>query len=46
MTTFGKTVGGKILSGVMNFLSAGKLLYDSAMYIDALVVCSQDPSLK
>lgn len=46
MTTFGKTAGGKIIGGVLSAVTAGKLLYDAAMYIDALVVCAEDPSLK
>jgi RHS repeat-associated protein len=46
VTTFGQTVGGKVLSGVLQSASAAKVFYDSAMFIDALIVCSEDPNLK
>jgi RHS repeat-associated protein len=46
MTTFGQTASGQLLGLGLKIASVGKVFYDSAMFIDALIVCSEDPNLK
>lgn len=37
---------GKVVGGIFGAVSAAKGVFDVALYFDALVVCSQDPTLQ
>jgi hypothetical protein len=40
------TIGAKLLGITASAVTAGKLLYDAGLYIDAVIACSQDPTLQ
>ena len=41
-TNYTLTVPGKLVSGALNVVQRGKLLYDAGTYVGALIVCAEE----